>query len=547
MVHGKPKLADANHHIPPYMAREMLLLRRNHPRHTNLPGRRIPLAEQGVIDRQAQCRSDGHHPHWVWLLCVLALLVTSACQQMPEKPPQAPDIQVDSIFREFYEHFGGEATCGKPLRAARREGDLLVQLLEKCELIYDEHAKDAQFFRFGTLGLRLGLEEPPVSPPADPDLAYIDGHIIFPAFLPMVRFFGQRLVGRPITEVRYNLIERRYEQIFETMGFYVLEGTDQVGLLALGLWACGQECLLPERTSLEGVIEVSNRVEPAFYPFIERIGADFTGFALAPAFVNDQGLWVQIFETVVLAADSPEKPESVRLLPLAQILQVPGNPPKPYSGDSSMFFYPTQGDLGYEIPLYFLEYINRHGGFAYVGQPISSYSLLKENLYHQCFTNLCLTYDLTLYSTSRIRPEPLGRIYKILYYEEPQSPPNVEATATPFGFEEVTAQPQMDEIVLQVWEQYPMLPLDQLQMIWVKVMRGDYPARDMQPELVILMPNKSKLAYTMQPTGEDGKTSALLPPIEAPNGEVIDYKVCLPLTPDTRFCVQDSFIIWNNP
>lgn len=545
-MYAKPNLAAVYPRIPLYMAGSPIWMMSAHKWQSDPPSQRSSVAWIGKRRRSPKIAVPCSHP-WISLALVLILLFSSACQPAAEEPPSPPKIELEAIFREFYEHYGGEATCGKPIKPARREGDLLIQLLERCELIYDEKASDAQYFRFGKLGLRLGLEEPPVSPPANPDLVYVDGHIIFPAFLPMYQRFGQRLTGRPITEVRYNLIERRYEQFFESVGFFVMEGSNQVGLLALGLWLCGQECINQETASLEGILEVSNQIEPTFHPFIERMGADFTGFALAPSFVNEEGLWVQILENVVLAADAPGKPDTVRLLPLARILHVPEDPAKPYSGDSNMFFYPTQGDLGYEIPLYFLEYINLHGGFAVAGQPISSYKLLKENLYHQCFINLCLTYDLTLYPSSRIRAEPLGRIYKLLYYEEPPAPPTQEATPTPFGFEQVPPLPQREEIILQVWEQYPMLPFDQLQMIWVKVMHGDFPAPDMQPELILLLPNKSRLVYTMQPTGEDGKTSALLPPIEAQNGEVIDYKVCLPITEEARFCVQDSFIIWNNP
>ena len=51
----------------------------------------------------------------------------------------------------------------------------------------------------------------------------------------------------------------------------------------------------------------------------------------------------------------------------------------------------------------------------------------------------------------------------------------------------------------------------------------------------------------MPPTDPTGKSSLLLPQIEALNGAIIPFKACVPVQADLKVCVADIFVIWNNP
>ena len=145
-----------------------------------------------------------------------------------------------------------------------------------------------------------------------------------------------------------------------------------------------------------------------------------TGFALTEAFASPDGKWEQILENVVLVADSRINPQSVTLRPLSEKVHIRVEEPRSPRGDPEMYFYPVQDNKGYEIPLYFWDYIQKHGGVQVIGLPVTHYALLLGQVYHQCFTNLCLTYDQSAIDQARVRPEPLGYAYRVLYYEEPE-------------------------------------------------------------------------------------------------------------------------------
>ena len=66
--------------------------------------------------------------------------------------------------------------------------------------------------------------------------------------------------------------------------------------------------------------------------------------------MNKNGNWEQIFENVVLEANSPDDPDSVRLRPLVQRLNISPDPPREDSQQPDQQFIATEGSRGYEIP-----------------------------------------------------------------------------------------------------------------------------------------------------------------------------------------------------
>jgi hypothetical protein len=516
----------------------------------------------------------------------------------------AGQFQVDPVFREYYNYHGGEQRLGLAISPPRKEGSATIQFLEMGKMVFDPNAPANSRFRMAPLGLEMNVREPDTTPPSNPALHYLGGHTIAPDFYPMYELLGADMVGKPLGEEKFNLIRKRYEQYFENLGFYRIEGTTEVHLLAYGSWVCGTKC--SEGTPLaQSTIDIQSYIDPVFQGFVTQRGADMTGFALTEAYATPDGKWEQILENVVLVADSRINPQSVTLRPMSEKVHIMVEAPRSPVEDPQMYFYPVQENKGYEIPLYFWDYIQKHGGVQVIGVPITHYALLEGQIYHQCFTNLCLTYDLSAIEQAHVRPEPLGYAYRVLYYKEPQqagqptdtptTEPGLEPSQAPYiapGLtptevspnplgNETQVQPaplsfptavpssvppgvapltteigagqppavsgSQHEIDMQVWERYLVVGQQQGQEISIWVVENDRSMVGLQAEVTVKMPDGSEQKFPMPLTNASGQASLLLPAIEAPNGTIIPFKACIVAVADTRFCIADFFVIWNTP
>jgi len=492
-----------------------------------------------------------HHLFLILMLFCL-LLLSTACSSNEKVVSDSPvEFEVDPIFREFYSHLGGEERIGRAISGIYIDGSKTIQYLETCKLIYDSNAMPTQHFMLAPLGVEMGLREPSIPPPKDPGYRYFDGHTIFPDFEPLYEDLGAKVVGRPLTEARFNFAKNQYEQFYENFGFYRKEGEAITHLMPYGLWACGGECS-PTVKQSNAIMESYHQVDPIFSEFVEKYGADFTGFAISGAFMTQDGTWQQIFENLVLVSVNINDPDSIYLLSLPEKLNLVIEPTRPYSGDPENFFYTVQETEGYEIPNYFWDYISDHGGIGMFGPPIQHVSSMNHQVTRQCFTELCLLYDPNAVEGAQIRPEPLGYSYEYLYtnnisYPTPTTDINLsEITPIP---QENPETPRADErqIVLDVWEKYPMLAQNQIQEIGIMISNWDEPQPNIKAELIVEFPDQTVYSINMPPTQSDGKAFALLPPIEAPNGSLIDYKVCLQISDQDKFCIHKDFMIWDNP
>ena len=489
----------------------------------------------------------------VSLLVDLVLIVSliSACSSSSHLKDQSTSAyQVDPIFREYYNYLGGMERLGPAISLPRTVGSATTQFLETGKLVFDLTAPVSSRFRLEPLGLEMDVKEPPVSQPKDPEIHYVDGHTIPPEFFQLYEQIGPDTVGKPLTEPRFNMIRRRYEQYFENLGFYRIEGTSDVHLLAYGVWVCDQKCT-PNATSKEAIIDIRSYIDPAFQEFVMKYGADFTGFALTSAYQRSDGKWEQILENVVLEVDSLNDPKEIVIQPLSQKLNVIVEEPQPRQIGSGMYFYPLEDGLGYEIPRYFWDYIDSHGGFSVFGPPITHYSPLMKEIYHQCFANLCLSYNPAAVEGARVRPEPLGYAYKVLFYQSSNQQPQASTVTTLPTF---TAVPEVEqsqdvtrEISLRVWQRYLVMDQKRGQEIEVWLEENNQPVPDTQVELKVKMPDQTEQVFLMPPTNPSGQSSLLLPEIDALNGTIVPFKACYFATQDLKVCVADIFVIWNNP
>jgi hypothetical protein len=462
-------------------------------------------------------------------LFIIAVLVTACSEENPAgKPIDTQVYAIDPLFREFYNKLGGESVLGEAISPLQQDGDTQFQYTMGALLVYDPQNQNKRF-HLASIGLDLGIGEPSVSQGSQPGAYYIGGHYVYKDFVNLFVQLGQEnYVGKPLTEVRFNQEKRRYEQYFENLGFYQLEGEsqDSVHLLAYGAWKCGSPCsVTPPANALVSQEPV---VKPPFSDAVRKLGSDFTGAPLSEAYQAVDGKFEQIFENVVLMYDTSDS-RGVRLRPVEGMLGATPDELEPDNKNPAFTFFPVQGDKGYNIPNFLMDYINQHGGLDVTGPPISAYTQLNEQVHHQCFLNLCLNVD----QNRLVQPAPLGYNYRD-------------------QFRKAASQSTLDagnaekEVTMQVWNGYPMVSSTQEQEIGVSIQENNAPMANLEPVLIITLPDGNQQPYKMPPTNQDGQSHFRVGPISAPNGTLIPYQVCISINNAARYCYKDSYLIWTN-
>lgn len=466
----------------------------------------------------------------LFTLIILCHMLWACGQAIPQQSTKEAWYGVDPIFQEFYKFLGKNATMGLPISPAFQEGPKTVQYLETGKMVFDPDAPIRHRFTLAPLCKQFDLSEPKLPPPPlNSSESYIEGHYIAPEFLPLYQRLLPENVGKPLTEVRYNEIYKRYEQFFENLAFYRSEDSNDVRLLAIGAWACGSDCQ-PSDMLNDAPIDIYHQKDPAFAPFINTIGSDLTGFALAHATYNQENQWEQVYEKVVLTTHSKNDTGDVSLRPLPKALNIKPEPPRPNHNTPGTYFYEIANGEGYEIPEFFWDYITSHGGLEITGKPITHYSPLNDTMYHQCFERLCLMYDPQLPPTARTHPEFLGYNYKLLYYaEHVETPTPVLATPT---------------IIIQ--ERFEVASSNQRQEISIDVLQATQPVAGAAPFITFTLPTGEQKTLAMPITDGNGHSNILLPPIRGMNSTLVPYQVCIPSF-GGECCAVDSFVIWNTP
>lgn len=453
----------------------------------------------------------------VGLLFVLCL---SACSQVTGEitlPVNAPVL--DPIFVAFYNALGGEEVLGQVIAEPSSDGSRRLQFTENALLVYDPNAQAGQNWRLEALGTMLvggalAGEAPGVAE-------------IFRERYD--RLGGQTMVGMPLTGLRYQPELQRYEQYFENLAFYVAEGdgAEQARSLALGAWKCDYKC----RSQAPGSSLVTIYPETAepFRGWVNAVGAGLTGLPLSPLVTSADGQAEQVFENVVLVHDNASGEVRLRELPerAGLIVQHPTAP----AADPYTVFYLVENGLGYNIPQEVLVFIKNHGGFKIIGEPISEMEPAERGGFQQCFKYLCLEWDPLLETGSQVKPAALGYAYRRL------SPP-LRSEKVFGGFNE-------PHTIIKVWEVSPAISPSQSQEINALVLQNGYPAAGAALALTVELPDRDALVFNLRPTGSDGQTHQILPPIAAANAILIPYRVC-PVDPSqASMCVEDSFMIWS--
>ena len=463
-------------------------------------------------------------------ILLLAFLVACNVSRNERTAQLEGTYPIDPLFRRYYEQLGGQDTLGPAITPIFEKEKIFYQYTIGALMMYDPQYPSDQRYLLAPLGLDMGIYELPLPKPTETDGRYTDGHVIDEKFVPLFdKMGGKSVVGKPLTEIYKNTEKNRYEQYFENTGFYWIEGDapDAVHLLAYGAWKCDRYCRAsaPQNSA----IQLPSQYAEPFVKAVARLGLDFTGLALTPPYLAADGQLEQTFENVVLVIH-PSQPEIVRLLPVPDRVGVERDVLMPPIRQPELFFYPFDGELGYNIPAPFMDFIQSHGGIDVTGAPLTQMIQLDDGTLRQCFVNLCLQGQIELDGSFRVSPLPFGGRYRALFYADRSAVFDVETSL---------------DFTIQIWEGFPMVSPNQEQEIGVVIYGNGRPLAEIEPVLELSLPDSVQKSYTLPPSDEKGETQMILEPLEADNGTLVPYKVCVDTQNEQMFCVMDSYLIWN--
>ena len=414
---------------------------------------------------------------------------------------------VDTRFRELYDLLGGRDVLGAAVSPKFEKNGLEYQYTANALMVYDPNTNQ---YSLASIGRKLGIAEPTTNPAAP------GGHDVYAGFLPQYeQLRGNRFVGVPLTSVRYNEARGGIEQYFENLGFYQLE-TDPpnvVHLMYYGAWLCAEACSVD--IPPVAAPDLPSIVVTPFSDALERLSPDFTGKPLSLPYTAPDGSQEQIYENVVVISD-PARPGGIALRPITAMLGVRAD-----------------FNTAFDVPEQLHRFVMENSGYELSGAPVTGFSPQSDDVYRQCFANMCLDYFPNKSEELQVQPTALGYLYKSRYYQE-----------TPGG----ETAGSGGSLMLTVSEGYSLVAPNASQVISVYVSDGYQPLSGVSPVIALTLPGGEQRSYTFEATRPgDGFSTIALEPINAPHGTRIDYQVCVNSNSGQQACLQDFFLIWGSP
>jgi hypothetical protein len=458
------------------------------------------------------------------------------------------ETQLDPVFRDFFLKQGGEAVLGPVISSVQYFEHQKIQITEKAVLLFDPNSSVEGSVNYWTVGDLMGIQEHPIqiNEIVPPDSLIVNGHVIPTEFSQLyMQLGGESLLGRPLTEVRFNPTYNRYEQFYERIGLYfnVNDSSKKVQLLNYGKWMCKNQCL--NGKDKNGNIDLIPIDDPEIRNYVYKLGMEYTGYLIDKFIVgnNDSQKTEWIFKNMVVIQETMN-PVNIKIISVPDLIGIPTELPALPSQNADMVFVPTQGDnRGFDVPFQIHEYITMHGGYQNSGLPISK---LQQNgtKSRQCFENLCLIFDSSQPKWNQIEPESLGYYYQRLRrgsfnpYDENYTTSKEKETDRDF---------LKSELSVLIWEEKPTITTKEPQAIFLQIEdKNNLPMAGVKANLILKIPDKKEMVFVFQPTDQNGLSNVFLPVIVMPNTTIIPYQVCI----DKKYnidCMDDYFIIWNSP
>jgi hypothetical protein len=466
------------------------------------------------------------------IVSLLIILFINACTSSTDVSTSGI-YNVDPTFSDFYREFGAVNTLGPAISPSYVNQGVTYQYVVSGLMSYNPNEVPLRRFHFSPIASSEwhinGLVEPA---PQDSNLHYANGHKIWEEIWSFYDQYSPDIIGLPVTSVQVNDAKQRYEQYFEGLGFYrnYSDTPGEIHLMPYGSWMCGNECqyrVTDTTIPAASYSRLYSATELLFLQASERFGYGFSGAPLVAPRLGSDGNYEMVFENVSMYID-PSNGSQIRLRPLPSWLGIQADQPKAPVEAGWLSFYQIQDGLGFNVPKTFTEYINNHGSTDYFGSPITEYRSLSDEGYSQCFTNVCLEYHPTAPIGLQIRPHSLGTEYLTL------------------GAKSSTPGPSFSEALqVNAWEDFPLIPSGHIQVINIEATQNNTPMMGITFSLVVKQPDGITKTYMLDPTGDDGKTSIELDPINGPNGAIVQYEVCVIGGVSPQVCFSRSYTIWD--
>jgi hypothetical protein len=480
----------------------------------------------------------------VWLVLWIATGCTfTDINQFDERT----EFTLDPVFRIFVRNLGGPEVIGAVISPVMENGDQKTQFVEKGLLVFDPLSSEVGSVRFWPVGRELQVEEPPVDYPLtmEEGALFLNGHYLSADF---AEFFtqigGLPVTGNLLTEAHFNPLYQRYEQFFENIGLYQLINAQdgKVHLLSYGSWMCAENCVPGSDKS--AFLDIARPVPEPYLSLVNKMGRDLTGYPLNCVIENPDPTFseIKVFKNVVMAVD-PNYREAVKLLTIPEIIGIQKEAPSLKNMEDQAVFIPTtvEGE-GFNVPVQLLNYIEHHGGLIISGLPITRFQKYGEG-FRQCFEYLCLIHQPDAVPWLQTQPEALGYFYERLH-------PECKNSKLSLDREENPGEPgvEISEIKLKTWEEFPYLSPGYAQTIHVAVNdKMDRPLAGYETELIVKVPdNTGNINLKLPPTNAAGQAQVEVPILVLPSGTLVPYQICGEIG-EERFCLDDDYVIWENP
>jgi hypothetical protein len=482
---------------------------------------------------------------------LIIFIVGCAGEDPGQKDLLKSPYPIDTLFEDFYHQGNREDYLGNAISPLFPRGQFQFQYTTTSLMVFNPLLTGGEKYSLMPLGNEMGLPLKQQNIDGAPEVLDYLVYELYSEFLPLSeRLGGEVFTGKAITPARYNPSQHRFEQFCEKIGFYWLEDSPlgEISLLDYGVWGCGDSCINP--SSPEGKVVLPFQNDQHLQKWILSVGIDYSGFAISPSYRDDEGFIRQIFENMILYYH-PQDPGQVFIMALPEILGLLPETPKSQQVREGMTFIPVQGNFGFDVPNRLVEYITGHGGFDLTGLPTDEFKPILDDLYRQCFQNICLIEDLRVEDQLSIRPAALGYTYlQIPGQQVPETSLDQEQNMPSYSIEPdstYSGSMQESEISLQVWELQPWVTSQQQQEIVARIYVNGSPMNEIKPSLTLYLPGGEKITREMPATGGNGQTNLLLDIIQATNGTLIPYQVCVRFEDSISYCARGDFLIWDSP
>ena len=465
-------------------------------------------------------------------ISLLIICFVTACN-LSANAAKPGTLPVDPTFSDFYDELGGESVLGPAISPTFEDQRTTYQYIVSGLMAYDPDQLTLSRFHFSPIAsTEWGINELVEPVPANSEIPYQNGHKIWAEVLPLYNRFGPGIMGLPVSGVKANDEKQRYEQYFDGLGFYrnYSDSPGQIHLMPYGQWMCGENCQFQNSDNIPPLPSYArdySETERLFLQKAENLGYGYSGEPLAAPYIAEDGNFEMVFQNIAMFID-PLDGSRIKLRPLPAWVGFKSEPPTQEIKMDGLSFYQLGENLGYNVPQVFSTYIADHGGMDYSGFPIAEYRSLPDGGYSQWFTNLRLEYHPTAPEQLLIRPHALG----VKYLTNGISTPTADNSVT-------------EALQINVWEQYPVIPSGQRQVIHVEAIQNGLPVSGLELSLLIKQPDGITKNYMLDPTGEAGSTSIELDPINGPNGANIQYDICLIDPSSPQVCFTRNYSIWN--